>query len=397
MKKMNLLWICPEMIYPANTGGRICSLKRIEYLSKNNSITLFCIIDNENERQYRNRLLDLCSEVYLYNRKDQKYLHLLRTLLYPYPFASRINSKMKKDINECYDRINPDYIIVDFPQMLGNLSTRILSSGKVVLNQHNIEYITLRNISNSIGSVVKKYIYRVESFRLKKLEAKFYKTNVFALYTFVSKDDMAFFEKKFDKNNTLLVPIGTELAEYESCMEYRHKKIMYFGKMSYPPNIDGAIWFIENVFSRLVQIYPDVELYIVGKDPLTSIKLSANKVKNVIVTGTVPDVADYYKEADLVIIPLFYGGGVKVKLIEALGYGKLVLSTLKGIEGTELQGDNQLLVANNADDFLSICTEYFKNRIKYEDVRKRGYYYAKNNYTWESIISEFESTLVGML
>ena len=55
---------------------------------------------------------------------------------------------------------------------------------------------------------------------------------------------------------------------------------------------------------------------------------------NIVVTGTVDSIEDYYEHTDIVVIPLTHGGGVKVKVLEALGHGKLVVSTIKGIEGT---------------------------------------------------------------
>ena len=393
---MKLFWLTAEMPFPPNTGGRIGMFKRIEYFSTRNEIYLFSIIDSEKERMYKDSMQAYCKEVRLYNRKKQKWGNFHKLLKGPYICVSRWLSEMQKDIDAVYETVQPDFVIVDFPQMLGNISDRVMKSGKVILNQHNIEYMALRNMSSLHKNILIRCASLIESYRLQWLEEQYYKRNLITLYTFVSIDDKTFFEEKYGLRNTLLVPVGTEACKLEKPFTSDFT-ISYMGKMEYPPNAEAAVWFAKNVYNRLKLQIPNLKYYIVGKNPLVDV-CNLNKLdKSIIVTGTVEDVKEYFAKSDLIVVPLFHGGGVKVKLLEALGYGKLVITTSKGIEGTSFQNNKELLVADNPDDFTRLCVDVYNNSERYSHIKETAFRRIKKEFTWQMIIKNFENELNNLL
>lgn len=387
---MKMIWVSPECPYPANTGGRIGIMKRLEYLSQNNEIYFFCVIDNDDEYKYASDLLKYCKEVHLYKRN--KYSALLKLIKAPFVCISRWIALMKHDIEECFENEKIDWVIVDFPQMLGNISEVVFNSNKLILNQHNIEYVTLHNLAKSIGNPLKRVLYSVEAQRLYRFEERCYRSLNIKLFTFVSIEDKAFFERKFGKVKTLLVPVGAEVHEYEENKDNRNI-ISYFGKMSYPANEEAAIWFSNNVFPIIQKEIPESKFYIVGKDPSRDLLNLSESNSNIVVTGTVDTIEDYYKQTDLVVVPLSHGGGVKVKVLEALGYGKLVVSTVKGIEGTVFQNQVELLTAESATDFAHICINALQSLSCYEGIRRCGYENIRKNFTWKVVVERFEQEL----
>lgn len=387
---MKIICISAECPYPANTGGRIVVMKRLEYFSQNNEIYFFCAIDSDDEYKYTPNLLEYCKEVHLYKRN--RYFALLKLIKAPYVCVSRWFTSMKYDIERCFKNEKIDWIIVDFPQMLGNIGEKIFNSNKLVLNQHNIEYLTLRNLAESINNPLRRILYSIEARRLYRFEERCYRNLNIKLFTFVSIEDKAFFEEKFGKVNTMLVPVGAEVHEYEENKDNQNI-ISYFGKMSYPANAEAAIWFSNNVFPIIQKEIPESKFYIVGKDPSKDLLNLSESNSNVIVTGTVDKIEDYYKLTDLVVVPLSHGGGVKVKVLEALGYGKLVVATAKGIEGTTLQNQKELLTAESAEAFAQICINALQNISSYEKVRRYGYENIRKNYTWKAIVGKFEQEL----
>lgn len=102
---------------------------------------------------------------------------------------------MKKDIDICFEREKVDWVIVEFPQMLGNISCKILNSNKLIISQHNIEYATLNNLAKSITNPLKRAIYNVEAKRLYHFEKRYYREMSVKLFTFVSIEDKAFLKK----------------------------------------------------------------------------------------------------------------------------------------------------------------------------------------------------------
>lgn len=381
------------MPYPANTGGRIVVYKRLQYLSKNNDVYFFCIVDNEGDKAYADELKKYCKEVHLYNRNTiaNKISTILNLWRGPLACVSRANSQMKQDMLGCYKVNNIDWVIVEFPQMLGAISDCMFDQNKIIIEQHNIEWVTMSNIGKSIKNPAKKMVFEIESKRLKKWEEAYYKKPI-ALQTFVSSEDKAFFEKLYPNAVTYHSPIGSEVDVLEDS-KIEAGSIMYFGKMAYPPNAEAAKWFAENVFPEIQKEVPEAKFYIVGKDPLPFLHELPQNNANVIVTGTVDSVRGYYEKASVVVVPLSHGGGVKVKVLEALGYGKLVVSTSKGIEGTDFVGGKDLLTANTDKDMASLIIQALTNPAPFKQVRNQGVDSINQKYTWKAIISDYENKI----
>ena len=158
---MKLIWLSAECPYPPNTGGRMVTWKRIEKLSQRHDIFLFSIVDSERDFDYIDNLKKCCKEVYLYQRKRSLRV-MVQSLFKPFPAVSRWNTGLSKKLEEKCEQIDPDYIVVDFPQMLGNLSTDIMCRWKVVLNQHNIEHLTLKSIAKTQSSFLKNLLIGVQ-------------------------------------------------------------------------------------------------------------------------------------------------------------------------------------------------------------------------------------------
>ncbi|WP_373132811.1 glycosyltransferase family 4 protein [Bacteroides ovatus] len=262
----------------------------------------------------------------------------------------------------------------------------------MILNQHNVEYVTLHNLANSIDNPWRRALYYIEAKRLYQFEQKCYKNLNIKLFTFVSIEDKIFFERKWRRVNTLLVPVGAEIYKYEENRDNRNI-ISYFGKMSYPANAEAAIWFSNKVFPIIQKEIPESKFYIVGKDPYKELLELSENNSNIVVTGTVDNIEDYYKQTDLIVVPLRHGGGVKVKVLEALGHGKLVISTVKGIEGTTFRNQKELLTAESTEEFAHICINALRNISCYEEIRRCGYENIRKNFTWKAVVDKFEQEL----
>lgn len=388
---MNIIWIMPECPYPANTGGRIVEWNRLKYLSQNNDIYLFLIVDNESEVKNKEYLLKYCKCVKIYVRQKRKLKILIKSIIYPFPAVSRWDDSMKKDISECYEKNNIELVIVEFSQMLGVLPQNVKNKAKIVLNQHNIEFMSMKSIANHTDNKIKRLIYKVVANQLRIYENIMYKNINILLYTFVSNEDKNFFEEKYNKNNTMLVPIGSEIKQIEEFKESHN--LVFIAKMSYQPNETGALWFLNNVWNKVKNNVPDAQLFLVGKDPSVKLINFMKKDESIHVTGTVDDIEQYYDIGNVVIVPLLSGGGVKVKVLEALGHGKIVITTDKGIEGTCFKKDIHVLLANNSDDFGNFCIEALKNPYKYMNIVNNSNVIMREKYSWDGILSKFENKL----
>lgn len=377
---MKILWITLESIFPPNTGGRIGVYKRLEQIAKTEEIYLFYPYDNEEEVEYVEKLEKYCEKVFPYSRQKNKMKGFVNIWRYPFTVSSRKIPKMEEDIQKCIEEYKIDIINVDFPHMcacLSNLKTDI----PIILNEHNLEWKVYRTIANSQENIIKKLAYFVDSFRLKSYEKKVFEKLKFSKVTFVSSKDMQYMvEHQFvNQDNAVLIPVG---ADKQPDIEHKSTKqnIIFVGKMSYGPNIEAVNWFVQEVMPILIKENSSLKFYIVGKDPTNEVKRL--KSKNVIVTGMVEDVSKFYELADLVVLPLKNGGGVKVKLLEAISYRKPIVSTTVGVEGT-YYANHFIPVTDDPIKFANYCKNILNSADYYHE--KEVYEYFILNYTWKHI------------
>lgn len=385
---MRILWITLESILPANTGGRIGVFKRLVQLSRTNEIYLFYPYDNESELTQINELNKYCKKVYPYSRAANKKHGLVRLLKYPFTVGSREFASMKLDIQECIKNNNIDIVNIDFPHMCVNLIGLNLEI-PVVLNEHNIEWKVYKTIANSHTNFIMKALYYIDSFRLKKYEESVFKNTSFSKITFVSSKDMqAMIDAKMvDKTRACLIPVGADIQEIHT-VSHVEKNIIFVGKMSYGPNIEAAKWFAKEIFPKIKEHINNAKFYIVGKDPTEEVEKL--RTKDVIITGMVPDIKKYYEIADLVVLPLKNGGGVKVKLLEAISFNKPIVSTSVGVEGTYF-ASNYIPVSDEPQLFAELCESVLNDKNVYP--KKEVYDYFINNYTWAGIGKKYEQCL----
>ena len=129
--------------------------------------------------------------------------------------------------------------------------------------------------------------------------------------------------------------------------------VVFQGTLRYPPNADAARYLVEEIGPRLRSLVPDAQIRLVGVAPPALAGL--NDPPSVTLTGQVPDMADELSLADIVVIPLRYGSGTRVKILEAFAHRVPVVSTTVGAEGLEVRPGTHLLVADDPDGVARAC------------------------------------------
>ena len=205
-----------------------------------------------------------------------------------------------------------------------------------------------------------------------------------------------------DKNALLeLVPNGRESSPVSVLpngvdLEYFHPKpeiqrdratIVFSGKMSYHANISMVKYLVSEIMPRVWKTHPDTQLYIVGKDPPSSIqKMGDNPL--ITVTGTVEDIRPYLWRATVSIVPLLYGAGIQNKILEAMATGTPVITTSRALHALQVQPGKEILVANDADEFAQNILRLIDDPNLMNVIGNSGLAYIRNNHNWVSIASQ---------
>jgi glycosyltransferase involved in cell wall biosynthesis len=132
-------------------------------------------------------------------------------------------------------------------------------------------------------------------------------------------------------------------------------RLLFVGALNYPPNIDGIGFFCERVLPLIEErASMPVSLQVVGSDVTERVALLARNPA-VTIHSNVPDVAPYYREADLCIVPLRAGSGTRIKILEAFRFLRPVVSTHLGAEGLAVKDGEHLLLADEPETMAQAC------------------------------------------
>lgn len=185
-------------------------------------------------------------------------------------------------------------------------------------------------------------------------------------------------------DTNFFTPAGTE-------GDPRH--LIFTGVMNYGPNEDAAIHFAEHILPLIQQHEPDVQFWVVGKDPTEKVR-QLSRHRGVHVTGGVPDVRPYLGKSGIFVCPLRYGSGVKNKLLAALAMQKPVVATRQSLDGLELREDEHLLVADDPVEFAAKVMQLIQNPNYARRLASNGRAFVGDRYSWESSARTIEDVLV---
>lgn len=132
-------------------------------------------------------------------------------------------------------------------------------------------------------------------------------------------------------------------------------RILFIGNLGFAANSEGLTRFIDDAWPRLLQLCPQAELTIVGINPDARIAALA-QTHGIALARDVPEVEPYYRACDAVIVPILFGSGTRIKILEAMAYGRAVVSTPVGAEGMGLEQDVHLLLAASIAQFAEVLT-----------------------------------------
>ena len=166
--------------------------------------------------------------------------------------------------------------------------------------------------------------------------------------------------------------------------------LIYCGAMDYMPNVDALRWYFAEIHSRLVEMVPDLRIYIVGKSPTDEVQ-AYGRLPGVTVTGGVPDVRPWYRKAWAQIVPLRVGGGTRLKIPESMAMGTPVISTTIGAQGLNLVHGLEILLADTPDMFAHYCERMLHDEVLRQKIETRGQQTCMARFGWPGLGRQLSS------
>jgi glycosyltransferase involved in cell wall biosynthesis len=281
------------------------------------------------------------------------------------------------------DKLKPDCVIVDYAWL-----TPILKSVngarrplRVVLT-HDLIYSRVESLkANSLPVDVPDWTAVEEARHLKSAD----------VLLIEREDEIGSFRTLAPQAKILLAPLAVTTRSITT--KEVDGRCLFVGGYA-PHNHEGLVWFLEEVWPRVLKVLPHASLVVCGAVCDRIGKLT-NMISapSVIWQGRVADLEDHYTAAQVSIVPLLSGSGFKTKLIEAMSYGKTVVSTTVGAQGiTELENP-PVLVANNSQEFTEHLVIALTNFALRQKMSQRALAYVSNNLSPERLYGPIISAI----
>lgn len=222
------------------------------------------------------------------------------------------------------------------------------------------------------------WLYRLEAWRVRRYEKRILEKSDLIFTT--SKPDRIVANQLVTDKPVHIIPNGTSIPDKPGTVSKRH--VLFVGNFNYEPNVAGVRWFFEQVWPLVIEVIPDVIWTIVGSGNKALAFISSDQT-NIQIAGRVASLDEYYADTGCAIIPIFDGGGTRLKLLEAMAWAVPTVSTTKGAEGIEHEGT--VLIADTPKAFAESIINCLRNtetaREKGQDARE----VVSRSYSWHVI------------
>ena len=224
------------------------------------------------------------------------------------------------------------------------------SKAKVVLRAHNIEFEIWQQLAQQERNPLKAWYLNLLASRLKTYETKVL-TQVDAIVPITNEDKLEM-TKRGVQVPMSVIPIGIDVEHIKlKPLQSESLRLYHLGAMDWQPNIEGVTWFLDNVWPLIEAQFPSVSCFLAGrKMPASLLSRSSKKLQ---VDGEVPSASEFISNKNIAIIPLLSGSGMRVKIVEALAFGKVVITTSLGATGIPYQDGKNMFIANTPAEFAA--------------------------------------------
>lgn len=288
----------------------------------------------------------------------------LKNLLFsklPYNLERFYNKKFAQILSDLIT--NNNYSFIQFESSYIGLYIDLVKEKApnvpLFLRAHNVEYEIWERNSSVQKNFLKKIYFKIIAQRFKKWEESlFCKYNAILPITTRDKNKI---QKNCPNGKFFTLPYTINIADfpYEE-IKLNDLSIAYLGALDWIPNQEGILWFLENVWDRIYNYYPGLKFYIAGRNAPDWLerKIKSHPVEYL---GEISDARAYQLEHPIFVVPLLSGSGMRIKIIEQMALGRVVISTPIGAEGIDITNMENGLLAQEPDDFIKNIDYLYRN------------------------------------
>ena len=285
--------------------------------------------------------------------------------------VTRFHTKaFEQKIIEVLRKESFDIIQLEMLQMATYLDIlRKYSKAPVVLRAHNIEHKIWQRIAENCTNPFKRFYLNHLYQSLRRFEIGI--LNKMDGIIAITPVDARNLDRLSHSTNIISVPFGINLESLTANpVQPEDASLFHIGTMNWYPNEEGIRWMIDEVWPVVTKKLPGIEMHLAGRYmPEWLQKLS---VPRITVDGEVSDVWEYMQQFSIMVVPLFSGSGIRIKIVEAMAAGKAIITTAIGAEGINYENGQHLLIAKDPKSFVDAIVRLYNDKALRDSLGKNA-------------------------
>lgn len=388
---MNILLISSYLPYPLFSGGHIRLYNLIKLLSKKHIITLVCERRDYQTESDIKEVEKFCKKVITVPRRKQWSLGNILTTGFSFSsflIRGHTSSQMKKILKKIINESQLDLIHVETSYVMQNLPD-INIGVPIVLVEHNVEYLVYRRFVDRVPFLLKPFLY-LDILKLKYWEEKMWQK--VAKLVAVSDEEKKIMQKI--RKDVAIVSNGVDINKFKVLKSLNPNptdevRVLFIGDFRWIQNRDALKQIINEIWPRLkAELIPSltegIKLWVVGQNIPYSIK-KMDKDTSIIFDENAPKETQLiYKNASILLAPVWVGGGTSYKILEAMASGVPVVTTVLG-NAIGAKENSEILIADKPKDFVEKIIEVLQNRELYKKIAQNARKLVEEKFNWQRI------------
>lgn len=388
---MNILLLTQVVPFPPDSGPKVKTYHLLRHLAAHHRVTLVTFTRNPQEEAHADALRGVCAAVHTVHLKRSRVIDLLgvaRSAVSGRPFIierddnaamHRLLSKLVFEAaaaGKPFDLVHADQL--NMAQFAEPLALPRL------LDQHNAVWMIFDRMADQSRGPA-RWFWRREAKLLKRYEGRV--CSEFEAVTVVSEEDRRGLLKVMPRERDMpVIPIAVDCDKEQLIPRAEGADaILSLATMMWPPNVDGVLWFAREIYPLVRRAVPATRFYVCGQRPVAEVRALPEQEPSIEVTGYVEDPRPYIAGSACLIVPLRSGGGMRVKILEALARGIPVVSTTIGYEGIDLTPGEHLLVADTPSDFADAVSLLLRDPELGQRIAEAGRKRVLEKYDWRAV------------
>ena len=358
---MNVLIICNKFPYPPTDGGQIATFAMIRGMAESgHSVTVAAIntkkhfYDVSKLPESVRSLADFRS---VFINTDVTVTGTLSNFLFscmPYTATRFISKDFSDLLRQILHEKQFDIVQLEGLYLCSYIPLiRECSQAKIAYRAHNVEFEIWKRLANETKNFAKRLYLNNLAKRVERFEKSM--LNQYDFLIPITQRDGETYNRLGNEKLQFVAPTGIFVKDLPQNVTKKETSVSLFhiGALDWTPNQQGLQWFLANCWQEIRRQNPEIQLFVAGRNaPQWFVEQLS--VDGVVYVGEVPDAYEFMSQHSIMIVPLLAGGGMRIKILEGLSYGKVIVSTSIGAEGISAENGKEICIANTPNEFVSV-------------------------------------------